>query len=231
MIEQQKLNLPINEDKDEEIQPKMLIESDQKPKIRKPRTPFAIFMAENSDKYKNLGKNFLKEIARIWSEQDESVKKIYIDKSKAEKDAIVADMSDMQGSMVLVQKSKFPVHKIKNIVKEDPQLYKKLRPETFEYLSEIVEVFSSDLFNDAYNICKKNNKKKITETIFEDVRKKNYKYRFLSDLKLHDKDLKKGEQSVEKDNAMDEEVDAEIEAPNTVEENMKGNTLLNYFKK
>ena len=228
MIEQQKLNLSVNEPAEEENQSRVVIEPDQKPRPKKQRTPFAIFMAENADKYKNLGKNFLKEIARIWSEQDEDVKKIYIEKSRAEKDAIVADMSDMQGSLVIVPKSKFPISKIKTIVKEDPQLYKKIRPETFDYLAEIVEVFSSDLINDTYNICRRNGKKKLTETVFDDVRKKNYKYRFLSDLKMHDKDTKKHGQSADKNGAIEEEEEEEVEIE---DETKKGNNIMNYFKK
>lgn len=233
MIEQQKVNLSVNEEGEEELQTMVVANAEQKPRNKKQRSPYMIFMIENADKYKNLGKNFLKEISRIWNELDDDVKKIYIEKSRAEKDAIVADMSDIQGSMVVVPRSKFPVSKIKNIAKEDPQLYKKIRPETFEYLAEIVEIFSTDLLSDAYGICKRNGKRKITENIFDDVRKKNYKYRFLSDLKMHAKEAKKTDHSGDKNNIVEEEEEEEeLEmAPEEIAEVPHNNTLMNYFKK
>ena len=197
-------------------------------KVEKKRTAYAIFMSENGSKCQNMGKNFMKEMAKMWKELDEDEKKIYHEKARIEKEAVIEKKVDKTQTKASGVKSKFSVYKMKNIIKEDPKVFKRVKPETLEYLCEVTEVFSKDLLNDVYSICQKKNQKKLTEDLFNQLKRKNFKYRFLTEFETNKKVDKSAEEEKKTMQIEMKQEKKRQKAQDIADSN--NNNLTNYFK-
>ncbi len=90
--------------------------------IKRYRNPFNIFMSENKNRYKNLGRGYLAEMAKLWKGLEDDEKKSYILKSNQEKEEyrkLMAKYSHLQNKKKSISKSDFPMSKLKKILSED----------------------------------------------------------------------------------------------------------------
>ena len=229
MIEPKKIKLLAEKTDEKPMNTETPIHAPEPLKVEKKRTAYAIFMSENTGRCQNQGKNFMKEMAKMWKELDDDERKIYQEKARIEKEAIIEKKVDKTIVKASGIKPKFSVYKMKNIVKEDPKIFRRIKPETLEYLCEVTEVFSKDLLSDVYNICQKNNQKKLTEDLFNKLKKKNFKYRFLTDFetgKQVDKQAEEEKRTMKIENKQEKK---RQKAKMDLEDN-NNNNLNNYFK-
>jgi histone H3/H4 len=214
---------------------------------KKARSGFMIFISENKEVKKNLGKNFLKEMSQLWSDLDPNSKQVYLERSRVEK-----EMFAKHGKPSLTEKdtrrsksstiNSMPVKTVKTIINLDPEIAKKIRPEAYAYLATALDLFVDTIIQETELMARKANKKKLTELHIYNLAKKELKYGFLKDLKVN-ADIA----MAPKNKGLDEELPPQTKEPSgqiiteeapraprslaKEQSSAKNQSLLNFFKK
>ena len=179
----------------------MQIDEETKNIPQKPRSGYLIFLSENRKKTPKDGKapkEFMKLMAQMWSELDESQKKIYNQKAKQEREiyneyikanpfieTAHKEIKELKDDEVhqerILSKPMFSNDKLKNILSESFQV-EKINKNVYKLLSKSCENFIKEIIHNSFIEANKIKSNKMSEKILNNSLKKDYRMDFLNDV-------------------------------------------------